>query len=207
MKNPGPPLEALIDRLIAIPGEFFIFADDPHDSATGICLPALVNDLLLDKGGTPLSDEEISDSLGGNIEQKHGKKTVKNINYSGVVSILCYIYEDGFFSGKKGESDRIKSFLLSQKLVELSNAVESADEFLKDPDRREEICRRALDALNYYPQGENEKNSADRLLTLDSVERKKILIKTVEAQIRAKEIREAMLRQEAEEAASKMSRE
>ena len=201
MKNPGPPLEAMIDHLILIPGEFLEGNQKSADPVI-INVPAIVNDLLLDLGGVPLRDEEILKHFPGKKESKSDKN-----NYTGLVSILCYIYEYNFFTEKKSGSEQIKSFLLSQKLIELSKAVKSADEFITDPDRREELCRVALNVLNYYPDGENEKNAMDRLNTLDSVERKKILIKTEEAQKRARELREAMMRQEAEEAASKMSRE
>lgn len=207
MKNPGPPIEALIDRLISIPEDFITGTSGINNSGTEISLPALVNDLLIDNGGIPLNDVETVKLLS---EKKSGKavsKTRQKNNYPALAAILCYIYEDRFFTEKKNSAESIKKFLLSDELHELSNAVESAEEFINDPDRREEICRRALDVLNYCPQGENEKNSADRLLTLDSVERKKILIKTIEAQKRAKDIHDAIMQKEAEEAASKMSRE
>jgi len=207
MKKPGPPLESLIDRLIAIPGDFFIKDVKSSGSKVQIHVPAIVNDLLLDTIGITLSDDEISKHFQENSSNKTGSKSVKNINYPALVAILCYIYKDKFFENNKTLDESIKKFLLSQGLSELSKAVDSADEFITDPERREEICRKALDAAGYYPEGENEKNSADRLLTLDSVERKKILIKTNEARKRAKELQEAMLRKEAEEAASKMSRE
>jgi len=202
MKNPGPPLEELIDHLILIPGEFTVNNLSSDAAGKQIYVPAIINDMLLDLGGTPLTDEEI-------LNHFPGKKNSKpdNINYFQIVSILCYIYEYKYFTEKKSGSEKIKSFLLSQKLIELSKAVRSADDFITDPDRREELCRAALDAAGYYPEGENEKYSMDRLTTLDSVERKKILTKTAEAQKRAKELKEAMMRQEAEEAASKMSRE
>lgn len=197
MKEQGPPLEALIDRLISIPDEFL--QTGRRDTEKGVYVPALVNDLLLDNGGYPLSDEEIQVYF----PDKSDKKNV----YPRLVAILSYIYEDSFFTDKKNGAERIKDFLLSPELIELSKTAGSAEEFINDPDRREEICRRALNALNYLPLGETEKNAEDRLRTLDSVERKKILARTMEAQKRAKELREAMMRKEAEEAASKMSRE
>jgi len=160
----------------------------------------LINDMLIDNGGTPLSDDEIPVYF-------NDKKENKNNIYHELVSILCYIFEDNFFTEKQSEAELIKSFLLSPGLIELSKTVKSADEFIDDPERREEICRMALNALNYFPQGETEKNAEDRLLTLASVERRKILTRTGEARERAKQLREAMMRKEAEEAASKMSRE
>lgn len=202
MKNPGPPLQELIDHLILIPGEFTGKNEKSPDNSGKISIPAIVNDLLLDLGGEALSDSEIPAEF---HNTGHVKPAVNN--YLRLVSILCYIFEYRFFMENKTSPENIKSFLLSKRLVDLSGAVKSADEFITDPDRREEICRTALDVSGYYPDGENEKHARDRLLTLDSVERKAILTRTAEAQKKAREIKEAMMRQEAEEAASKMSRE
>jgi len=202
MKKPGPQLEALIDRLTAIPGDFFKPDGKLKNSGSGVSIPALVNDMLLDNGGTPFSDDEILKRFSDKNELKN-KKSI----FPELVSILSYIFEDKFFTGEKNSAELIKAFLLSPGLKDLSEAVESSEDFINDPDRREELCRMALNALNYYPDGETEKNAGDRLLTLDSVERKKILVKTREAQLRAKQLKEAMMAREAEEAASKMSRE
>jgi hypothetical protein len=202
MKNPGPPLQELIDHLILIPGEFTGKVDKSEDTAAKISIPAIVNDLLLDLGGVPLSDEETPAKF---LSKKENKP--ETYNYLKLISILCYIYEYRFFIDNKSGSEKIKAFLLSQRLIDLSGAVKSSDEFITDPERREEICRAALDAAGYYPEGENEQNARDRLSTLDSVERKIILTRTAEAQKKARELKEAMMRKEAEEAASKMSRE
>ena len=202
MKNPGPPLQELIDHLILIPGEFTGRSEKTADVNVKINISAIINDLLLDLGGVPLSDEEIPANFNSKKENKP-----ETYNYLKLISILCYIYEYRFFIENKSGSEKIKSFLLSQRLVDLSSAVKSSDEFITDPERREEICRAALDAAGFYPEGENEQNARDRLSTLDSVERKIILTRTAEAQKKAKELREAMMRKEAEEAASKMSRE
>lgn len=202
MKKPGPPIEMLIDRLITIPDLFFKINIKSDDSKKKISVPAVLNDLLLDMGGAPLNNDEILEHFPGK-----NKNIPENNNRLQLISIICYIYEDDFFIEKKSGSEVIKSFILSQKIVELSKVVNSADEFISDPDKREELCRLALDITGYYPAGENEKNAVDRLSTLDSVERKKILAKTGAAQKRARELKEAMMRKEAEEAASKMSRE
>ena len=203
MKEQGPPLEELLDRLLSIPDEFINTKDYSDNFRKEVSVPALLNDMLLDNGGSALSDEEISKTFPDNIEKQPGKK----LKLTAIISILCYLFEDNFFTGTKSHAELIKSFILSDELLELSKAIDKPADFITDPERREEICRRALDALNYYPYGESEENSSDRLLTLDSVERKKILTKTGEAQKRAKQIHEAMMRKEAEEAASKMSRE
>lgn len=192
----GPSIEGMIDRLASIPGDFMKEFSEKVSSKTDLNLPALVNDLLLDTGDRPLSAEEV----------KALESSADN-NYRRLVSIFCHIYHDRYFIMNNPEAGLIRKLMFSQHLSTLGKSVSKAELFISDPDRREELCRLALRAVNLFPQGENENRAKERLGTLDSVERKKILDKTRQAQERAREIREAMLRKEAEEAASKMSRE
>lgn len=76
-----------------------------------------------------------------------------------------------------------------------------------DPDRREEWTRRLLAAWGFSVEGETEAQSADRLAALDTVEQRRLEAATRAAQKRAQELREALARKEAEEAASKWNRE
>lgn len=197
MKREGPSLEALMDRLAAVPSEFLNRYSFAAEDPSGINLPALVNDLLIDTGDNPLEPEEAA-KLG---------KHAKNFNRNALAGMLCHIYHDRYFTDAGIEPGLIRKIMFSERLAALAGTAGKAGEFVSDPDRREEICRIALDAAGLFPLGESEKTARERLVALDSVERKKILDKTAEAQKRAREIREAMLRQEAEEAASKMSRE
>ena len=205
MKKNGPSIESMIDHLAAIPSEF-MRGRSALESGKRPSLPALINDLLLDCGGSPAGDDEMA-KIHQPVSDKQAGELDKRVNYHQLLAIVCYILSDDFFISKKTEAELVKKFLFSFELKNLSDAVDSADEFVNDADRREEICRMSLRALNFLPFGETEKNAEDRLRTLDSVERKKILTKTLEAQMRAKQIREAMMRRDAEEAASKMSRE
>lgn len=193
----GPSIEYMMDRLTAIPAVFMKEFNKAGGSGTGLELSAIVNDLLLDTGDKPLNPDEIK-----KLENSANKK-----NYRKLIAILCHVYHDLFFLENRPEPGLIRKFFFSQKLPALGAVVDSEELFISDPDRREELCRLALDAVNLFPGGEDEKRAKERLATLDSIERKKILDRTREAQQRAREIREAMLRQEAEEAASKMSRE
>lgn len=197
MKREGPSLEALMDRLAEVPADFLKKYGKTPGDADCIFLPAIINDLLLDTGDDPLTADE--------SEKTEKFRTGKNLQQ--LIGILCYIYHDSFFINNKVEPGLIRGIIFSKRLASLGETADNADQFITDPDRREELCRIAIDAAGFYPDGEDEKKSRDRLASLDSIERKKILDKTREAQKRAREIREAMLRQEAEEAASKMTRE
>lgn len=79
--------------------------------------------------------------------------------------------------------------------------------FLKDPERREEIIRLVMAAMNLRVEGETEGASQERRESLDSLARARILQESRAAQQRAQAIREALARKEAKEAASKYTRE
>ncbi|HNI89908.1 MAG TPA: hypothetical protein PKX55_17275, partial [Leptospiraceae bacterium] len=73
--------------------------------------------------------------------------------------------------------------------------------------RREELIRFCLKELDLKPNGETDIHSIDRLTTINSIERQRVIEESKAAQKRAQEIREAIARKEAEEAASKWNRE
>lgn len=185
-----------MDRLAAIPAEFLAGFCRPGEN-DGLKLSALVNDLLVESGDPPVTESEVK------ILDSHSDRKP----HSRIISLLCHIYHDPVFVEMKVSTGYIRKFIFSQSLEALGASVDDPEIFVTDSERREELCRFALNCVNMYPSGEDEKKAKERLLALDSVERKKILDKTRQAQERAREIREAMLRREAEEAASKMSRE
>ena len=86
-------------------------------------------------------------------------------------------------------------------------ALVRAEQFVDDPDRREELSRAALAALGLGRSGETEPQARDRRTTLDSVERHAVLQKTRAAEERARQVREAMARKAAREAAASYGRE
>lgn len=197
MKREGPSLEAMMDRLACVHNDFLKKYSRLPGEPAGIYMPAIINDLLVDTGDSPLRPEETL----------MAEKFRTGKNHQQLAALLCHLYHDDWFTLNRVEAGLIRGLLFSGRLARLGESVDNAEQFVTDPDRREELCRMALDAAGLYPAGENEKISAEKLAALDSIERKKILDKTREAQKRARELREAMLRKEAEEAASKMSRE
>jgi hypothetical protein len=104
-----------------------------------------------------------------------------------------------------GRRDAVAAFLASG-LQELAATVPSAT-LVADPDRREELARRCVAALGVVPAGETVAQATDRLNTLDSAERARVLAATREAERRAEEVRQAMHAKAAAEAAAKASRE
>ncbi len=186
----------MMDRLSAIPAEFMM-GFCRAGSNDGLKLSALVNDLLTGLGELPVTESEAK-----RLDSHSDRKP-----HSRIISLLCHIYHDPVFAEMKVSPGYIRKFLFSQNIEALGASVDDPGIFVTDSERREELCRLALNGVNMHPAGEDEKKAKERLLALDSVERKKILDKTRLAQERAREIREAMLQKEAEEAASKMSRE
>lgn len=96
--------------------------------------------------------------------------------------------------------------LLIQELPAMA-AVVPADSLLDDEERGEELIRRALRAAGLHLEGETTHDAEDRLKQVDSVERHRVLAEAAQRERRAREVREAMARKAAEEAAAKVTRE
>ena len=83
----------------------------------------------------------------------------------------------------------------------------AARKFVTDPDRREELARLALARLGFRPAGETLAQAQDRLTTLNSAERARVMKAAQAGEQRARQIREALVRKAAEESADKYTRE
>jgi hypothetical protein len=95
---------------------------------------------------------------------------------------------------------------LREGTAELSGTVK-APLLLTDPDRREELARLGLKALGMRPEGETLEQAQDRLQTISSVERERVIRASRAAEERMQKIREAMRQKAAEEAALRVGRE
>ncbi len=85
-------------------------------------------------------------------------------------------------------------------LDELAELVK-APQLIADSDRREELSRLCLKALDLRPAGETAAQAQDRLTTLNTAERQRVVAAARAAEERARQIREAMAKKAAEEAA------
>jgi hypothetical protein len=81
--------------------------------------------------------------------------------------------------------------------------VESVEALLTEEERREELVRLALRALGLRLPGESAGEAEDRLTQVDAVERRRVLREAAERERRSREVREALARKAAEEAASR----
>jgi hypothetical protein len=181
------PVAALTRRLTDTPQDFLA---DPDD----VSVPAVVSDVLLMAGGTPLdarSAARFAPSAG--LAKRR------------LVLVACWLLADEELLAAAGRraAERIWR-LLADELDELAGLVD-AHQFVRDPDRREELARIALRALRVTPAGETPAQTADRLSAVDSVRRHQAFVAAREAEKRAQEVRRKMEEQRAREAAARYS--
>lgn len=191
MQNPGPALEPLLHRLTECPPEFLRIALPGSEDGTDVI--AVVCDLL-----RPLTSDSLPELAQEQLAELRGRTETQ----LKVISILCWLLRDDWFQSRPQLALGIWLLFGSARLRKLTEFVRP-DKFVSDPDRREELIRTCLAELQFRPEGESVAQASDRLTTLDSVERDRVLRGTAVAERRAREIREAMARKKAEESASR----
>jgi hypothetical protein len=181
----GPQLDRLLHRLAECPPEFL--------------LPPKERDV------TALACDHFR-ALGQPIPSPQQRRFIAVLPAESqlVISIVLWLLRDDWFMAQPKLADATWQLLQSDSLVQLAKLAR-ADAIVNDPDRREELVRLCLKALGLRPEGESAAQAADRLTTLDSVERERVIRQTRKAEARAREIREAMARKRAEEAAARYS--
>ncbi|GHU04530.1 hypothetical protein FACS1894158_05030 [Betaproteobacteria bacterium] len=190
MTNP-PPLEVLLRRLTETPRDFL---DPPCVGRTGsVHVRALAFDLS-HQLGEALSEAEL----------RLFPDKPKEANWLTLCAIGCWLLSDESLR-KHVRKQSLLTFLL-QTLPAMAGEY-TAQRYLLDPERREELARIALADLGLRPAGETEAQAQDRLQALSSIERRRIIAAARAAEKRAREIREALIRKAAAEAADKSSRE
>jgi len=191
MSADGPPLPLLLRRLAECPPDFL--APPRLGDGGGVHVAAVVADLLCDLGGPPLAAAAAAGFERGEPNRLR------------IVLVACWLLHDEWFLRRGGIGGAVAD-LLGRGLDELT-AVVAAERFVTDPDRREELARRVLAALGLRPAGEGEEQARDRLTSLDSVELRRVIAASQEAERRAREVREAMRKKAAAEAAASYGRE
>ncbi|MBF0255911.1 MAG: hypothetical protein HQL47_05495 [Gammaproteobacteria bacterium] len=196
MSREGPSLEHLLRRLTETPS---LFLDEPLIRKRGkVDLAAVASDLLLAIGGTLPTLKEANAFQPAKLAER---------NPARLLLIACWLLHDDWFVQRAELLGPIKT-LLAEGLHELGNLID-AELFVTDPERREELVRLVLDALQLRPAGESPNQAADRLKSLDSLERERVIRASrarAEAE-RARKLRAEMEAREAREAAAKANRE
>jgi hypothetical protein len=191
----GPLLESLTRRLAECPADFL--AEPRIGSAGVVAVAAVVADLARDLGGPMPTRAQLAAFQPRDARQHR--------NWLGLVLIACWLLHDPWFRQQPSLAPAAVDFLTSGLTAVASLA--QAPRFVSDTDRREELARLALHHLGFQPAGETEAQAADRLTTLDTVERERVQRAARQAEERARAIREAMAKQAADEAAAQYSRE
>ena len=194
MKIEGPPLEALTHRLTETPEDFLA---EPKVGATGrVPVSAVVNDLLAQLGTSAET------SL---LEFFNGSDVQRERNRLSVILIICWLLADDSFKALKPNGAQVLG-LLDETATQLAAQVASKS-YLNDADRREELVRTILARLDCRPAGETIAQAQDRLTSLSSVERERVLKASREAEERTRAIRAALAKKAADESADKWTRE
>jgi hypothetical protein len=203
---PGPLLELLARRLAETPPE--MLAEPSIGDKAGVETGAVAGDVLR---GLGMQRPDAAWLL-----RLHSDKADKNArNLLRLTLVASWLLADPWFRGK-ADAAKAQEWL-RDGLSDLA-ALTGADAFVKDDDRREELARLCLEALGFAPQGETETQAQDRLESISSVERKRVIAASRKAQAlarqrraeeeeRARKVREEMQRKAAEAAAAKGSRE
>ena len=194
MQSEGPILESLTRRLAETPEDFLA---EPRIGQTGRAhVAAVVADLLRLLHVSP-EDAQLTQFVGSDVRRDR--------NRLAITLLLCWLLSDNWFRQTKLEGRNILE-LLEREANELAPQV-AARKFVTDPDRREELARVALARLGFRPGGETLAQAQDRLTTLNSAERARVMKAAQAGEQRARQIREALVRKAAEESADKYTRE
>ncbi len=193
----GPMLETLTHRLSECLSDFL--AEPALDGRPGIATAAVACDLLASLGG----DAPGSEGIALLVSRPPSISRSRFRNFLRTVLIASWLLDDPWFRNRKLAAPARK-FL--EELEALAPVVQ-AERFVSDPDRREELARLCLASLGFRPAGESDVQAEDRLTTVSSIKRKKILQDTRAAMEHARKVMEAMKEKARQEAAAKVSRE
>ena len=197
MTEEGPQLETLTRRLAECPPDFMASVRD-HSGKGDVVVAAVVFDLLREMGGAPLTPPQFEP-----FTLQRGDARRERVLR--VVLIAAWLLYDPWFRSRNRFASAAYQFL-TQGLDEIA-AIVTPQAFVGDADRREELSRLCLNALDLRPAGESDAQAEDRLATLNSVERARVVREARAAEERARQIREEMARKAAEEAAAVYGRE
>jgi len=195
MEQEGPLLESLTHRLSECPAEFLA---EPRRGKKGVVdVAAIVSDHFRAMGLSPHS----------NVKLSHLQHTgdVASANRLRLIAVAAWLLNDESLRSRRELGNKMGR-LLEDGLDTLAGVIR-AETVVTDADRREEFVRLCLKQLGLRPKGETAVQAADRLTSLDSIERDRVVRSTREAEARAREVRQMMARRAAEEAAAKASRE
>jgi hypothetical protein len=194
MQAEGPILEELTRRLAETPEDFLA---EPRLGNSGQVHVAAVAADLLRSLGAPADTAALA--------PLEGQDARRDRNRLSVTLLLCWLLSDPWFRQKKIQPEALLDLLRRGSILVSERT--PARKFVTDPERREELARFSLAHLGYRPSGETLAQAQDRLTSLNSAERARVLQASRAAEERASAIREALARKAAQESADKFTRE
>ncbi|MFN6130533.1 MAG: hypothetical protein ACK57G_12905 [Planctomycetota bacterium] len=195
MKSEGPSLAAMTHRLAECPEDFLRICDDVSGSKGVI---ALLSDFFRRFGDA--NPMQRGDPFLAKLNSS--KFTASHQRHLGLLSLAVWLFYDPWFEARKELSESMWQLLRGDTFQSISQLLNPRT-VLSNPDRREELVRVCLNGLDLRPEGETIPQATDRLMSLNSIERERILKETAAAEKRAREVREAMARAKALESVSR----
>jgi hypothetical protein len=189
MTAEGPTLETLTRRLAETPPEFLA---EPGQ----VNVAAVVSDLMRHWTGEPLTAAQAR-AFGG--DEANSRNRLR------LTLLACWLLTEVWFRARRELAPSALEWL-STGLNESAKSVK-AEKCVADPDRREELARVCLNRLGLHPAGEGEAQAQDRLMTVSTSERQRLIQAARSAEKRAQQIREAMRAQAARDAQAKAMQE
>ncbi|MBX2802137.1 MAG: hypothetical protein KTR31_30935, partial [Myxococcales bacterium] len=145
MSESGPSIEALTHRLVQTPQAMLAEPDQQVD------VNAVLADLLRDLAGA-----HVAEAVAWRASSR---------NEARLSLLAAWVLADPWFVQRAPRFAAAAKTLLCGGLQAVSKLVD-ASRFVSDGDRREELARRVLAALQLLPESESEAVAADRLRTL-----------------------------------------
>ncbi len=185
-----PTISQMIHHIKKCPSEFL---RRPIQNKIGEThTAALVNDLL-----RSLSNQPTAVATFALDPQSH---TLAELH---LMQISCWALSHPFFSRV---DTRLIAGFLKTGLKQVAGLVKT-ESWITDEERAEELARMIFSACNEIPAGESSSEAQDRLTSVDTVNRIKVIEKSRKAMERAKELRRKMAEEKAREAANIYGRE
>lgn len=153
-------IERLTNRLASTPVAFRgrIAGED------AVRIDAVIADLFRDRATRPLEPDEVARFRGGDPAAARRR-------HLELVLVASWVLHDTAFADAPADA---MLALLESRLAELASHVVPRL-FVEDAERREELVRTCLAALDRLPDGETRAIADDRLAVLDSVRRRALL--------------------------------
>jgi hypothetical protein len=191
-----PPLAELLRWMVEMPSAF---RADPEGFGEGkVRVRAVVADLF----ETLFVDPIPTATLAAFDAQDTGNGEKNRLRW--ILAAAHLLWHPSFRGHPPARASVEKLFVQDLATVASIVKVESLDQ---EEERREELIRRTLRALDLALPGETPNEANDRLKQVDSVERRRVLLAAADRERRSREVREAMAKKAAQEAAAKVSRE